>query len=88
MTEADAIADFINQVKAQGITTVVLAWQDEWDLTDDRGFGPVQRTRLLAYHAGELLTLDLRGEQAARSSLGKRLAKAGLQVEQRRRNVS
>ncbi|MEK7412765.1 MAG: hypothetical protein AAB263_05535 [Planctomycetota bacterium] len=88
MPDPDQLDAYLAQVVAAGITTVVIAWQDEWDLTDERGFGPVQRTRLLAYRGGEILALELRNALADRRALAKRLIDAGLKVEQRSRNIA
>ena len=86
MTAVDPLDAYLAQVRAAGVATVIVAWQDEWDLTDERGFGPVQRVRLLAYSSGDLLTLDLRGPEADRKVLASRLQAAGVRVELRSRN--
>lgn len=82
----DPIDAFIAAVRRAGITTVILAWQEEWDLTGQRGFGPVRRARLIAYAAGEVIAHDLAGEDCDREAILARLQEAGLRVELRSRN--
>lgn len=84
----DPVEDFIASVRAAGVDLAILAWQQEWDLTDDRGFGPVRRGRLIAYAAGEVIATDLAGDQADRDTVASRLAAAGLRVEHRSRNLA
>lgn len=77
---------FIARVRAAGAARVVVALQQEWDLTDARGYGPVRRARLLAYAGGELLASDLPGDAIDGEALVGRLRRAGLAVEVRTRN--
>jgi hypothetical protein len=77
---------FIAQAHSRGVSRVIVAWQGEWDITDGRGFGPVRRARLLAYAAGEVIAVDLPGDEIDREALCERLRQAGLSVEQRSRN--
>lgn len=83
---SDPIDGFIRAVRAAGNPTAILAWQDEWDLTDQRGFGPVRRARLLAYAAGEVIATDVDGDTCDRETILGRLQSAGLRVELRSRN--
>lgn len=83
---ADAVDDFIAQVRAGGAATAILAWQEEWDLTSAGGYGPVRRARLLAYARGEVIAADLPDEAVDRDALQARLRLAGLTVVVRPRN--
>lgn len=83
---SDPIDGFIAAARAAGCTTAILAWQQEWDLTDQRGYGPVRRGRLVAYAGGEVIAADLDGDACDREAVAARLAAAGLRVETRSRN--
>lgn len=83
---SDSIDDFITAVRAAGNPIAILAWQDEWDLTDQHGFGPVRRARLLAYAGGEVIAADADGDACDRDAILARLQAAGLRVELRSRN--
>lgn len=82
----DPIDSFIATIHAKRITTVILGWQQEWDLTAQRGFGPVRRARLIAYGGGEVIAADVGGEEAERETILDRLRAAGLHVELRSHN--
>lgn len=83
---SDPIDGFIAAARAAGCTTAILAWQEEWDLTDARGFGPVRRARLVAYAGGEVIAAEAAGDANDRAAIAARLAAAGLRVETRSRN--
>lgn len=83
---SDPIDGFIAAAHAAGCTTAILAWQEEWDLTAQRGFGPVRRARLIAYAGGEVIAADVTGEDNDREHITARLTAAGLRVERRSRN--
>jgi len=83
---SDPIDVYIDRLRSTGVATVVLGWQQEWDITAQQGYGPVRRARLIAYHAGEVLALDVPGEDVDRTSLAERLRTAGLAVTLRPRN--
>jgi hypothetical protein len=83
---SDPIDGFINAVRTAGSPLAILAWQDEWDLTDQHGFGPVRRVRLLAYADGEVIAADVAGDACDRDAILARLQSAGLRVELRSRN--
>lgn len=85
---ADDIDRFIGESRAAGARTAILAWQEEWALTDARGYGPVRRARLIAYAAGEVIAADVPGDAVDRTALVGRLTAAGLRVEQRSRNLA
>lgn len=84
----DEIDRFISETRAAGVTTAILAWQQEWDLTDAHGFGPVRRARLIAYAAGRIIAADAPGDAVDRDALAARLTAAGLRVESRCRNLA
>ena len=81
-----AVDDFITRARAAGAGTAIVAWQDEWDITDAHGFGPVRRARLLAYAGGEVIAADVAGDAVEREAVLGRLRAAGLAVELRSRN--
>ena len=85
-TTPDDPAAFFAHVRQAGIRDVIVAIQDEWDLTDARGFGPVQRARLLAYRKGDLLACDVVGLSA--DDLAQHIRAAGLTPSFRSRNRS
>lgn len=85
---ADPVDIFISDVRAAGADLAILAWQQEWDITAERGFGPVRRARLVAYAQGRVIAADIPGENADRAAIAARLAAAGLRVEQRSRNLT
>ena len=89
MPESEAIIDqFIELARAGGVSRVIVSWQEEWDITDGHGYGPVRRARLLAYAAGEVIASDVPGDAVDREALLARLAAAGLQADLRSRNRS
>jgi hypothetical protein len=83
---ADEIESYIAQLHAAGVSAVVLGWQQEWDITAEAGYAPVRRAWLVAYRAGEMLKLDVPGEDVDRQALAGRLRAAGLVVTLRSRN--
>ena len=82
----DVIDAYVAQLQAAGVSAVVLGWQKEWDLTAQAGYAPVRRAWLVAYRAGEVLKLDVPGEDVDRDALAERLRSAGLAVTLRPRN--
>ncbi len=77
---------FIERVRAAGLTRVIVRWQEEWDVTNQHGYGPVRRARLLAYQAGELLAADVPGDDLDRGALLGHLRASGLDVTLQVRN--
>jgi hypothetical protein len=75
------VAEFIERSRACGASRVIVSWQEEWDVTDARGYGPVRRARLLAYAGGEVIAADVPGDQIDRDELLGRLRSSGLPVE-------
>jgi hypothetical protein len=86
MNDPDPIDRFAASARSAGASTIVVAWQQEWDLTRQHGFGPVSRVRLVAYSGGTMLAEDLPGEAHNREVVAARLRAAGFAVEFRRRN--
>jgi len=80
--------DFLRLCAEHGITTVIIAWREEWGPRPDTDidYGRVQHCRLLAYSAGQILACDL--DEVDRDELAARLRAEGLIVEQRCRNLS
>jgi hypothetical protein len=84
----DPVDRFCAAARAAGASTAIIAWQDEWDLTDAQGYARVRRARLLAYAGGEVVSADLPGDDHDREALSARLGAAGFTVAVRARNRS
>ena len=85
-------AAFIAAAKRLGITTVVIAWQDEYGQVPDVETINYQRLRLLrlvAYQrsGGALLRCCVTGGSDERAALRRELEAAGFRVEERSRNI-
>jgi len=80
------VEGFVERVRASGTARVIVSWQDEWDITDGHGFGPVRRARLLAYAAGEVIAADASGDAVDQAALLEYLQRNGLSVDLRSRN--
>ncbi len=80
------VAEFIERSRASGASRLIVSWQEEWDVTDARGYGPVRRARLLAYAGGEVIAVDVPGDQVDRDELLGQLRASGLPIEVVRHN--
>jgi hypothetical protein len=80
-----AVAEFLERTRASGASRIIVSWQEEWDVTDARGYGPVRRARLLAYAGGEVIAADVPGDQVDRDALLGQLRTVGLPVDVVRR---
>lgn len=87
--------DFLRQVRAAGIATVIVAWRDEWAPSTatagvahgDVRFGPMHDLLVLAYRRGHLLRWQPPAD-TKRDDVARDLRELGLRVELRSRNIS
>ena len=80
------VAAFLERARTCGASRLIVSWQEEWDVTDARGYGPVRRARLIAYAGGEVIAADIPGDQVDRDELLARLQDSGLPVDVVRHN--
>jgi hypothetical protein len=83
-------SQFVAACRERGLTTVCLAWQREWGQVPDQAivdYTRLARCTLLAYRAGVILRCLVVGDEADPATLRRRLAEAGLTVEERSRNT-
>jgi hypothetical protein len=91
--EFDSIDAFVRAVQDAGGPRVVLAWQREYgprlgapDAPFRPDYGQVRIVTLLAYSGGSILRCRL--DDAERLAVRRRLDEAGLQVDERCRNLT
>ncbi len=82
---------FISTLRERGVTTVVIAWQEEFgQVLDAPGvvYDRLAQFALLAYHkpTSTIIRCHQRGDQSARQALANRLRDHGFTVEERNRN--
>ena len=82
---------FITEVRALALTTVVIAWQQEYGQVRDAPgvvFERLAHFSLLAYHkpTSGILRCPLQGGTEERAAMAVRLRDAGFTVEERDRN--
>ncbi len=83
--------EFIAEVRACGLTTVVIAWQQEYGQVRDAPgvvFERLAHFSLLAYHkpTSSILRCHQQGGTQERAAMATRLRSAGFTVEERDRN--
>jgi len=96
--DAPDLDHFITQATAFGLSTVVIAWKDEYgqlpqdtnptDLPDKIVFDQLTHLMILGYHraSSTVLRCALDGGLPERTAVAERLRQHGFMVEQRTRN--
>ncbi len=81
---------FVTACRERGVQRAIIAWQAEYSQRPGEGpvhYDRVQRTVLLAYAGGTIISCTLDGEAAERTALAAFLRTAGLTVDERCRNL-
>jgi hypothetical protein len=89
--DAPDLVHFIAAAHKLGLTTSVIAWQDEYNQVPNAPtvtFDHVAHFTVLAYHqaSSSILRCWLNGDRAARLTVAEQLRQSGFQVEERTRN--
>ncbi len=80
---------FVTACRERGVQRAIIAWQSEYSQCPGEGpvhYDRVQRTVLLAYAGGTIISCTLDGEAAERTALAVFLRTAEIAVDERSRN--